>query len=677
MKIQGSKKTNTYCPASIKVSLENKNKIVVKFTPSHIGHENELRHIYHSPTKQQEIAAKLSAKIPPKAILEEVRNSLIVSDASVQRIHLLTQKDIHNIAAKYNIGIPYKQDQNPAVSVHMKIEELKSSEDSVLFYKTQGVCDEKQTFLKKEDFVLIMMNAAQSELLKKFGSDVIAIDGTHGMGHDFELFSIIVLDELRQGLLCAFMITNRKDEKIFEFFYNNVKSRVGNITPNVFMSDMADELYSGWCKVMGESKSRLYCTWHVDRAWQQNLTKIKNTDKRPGAYKLLRTCLEELDQNKFNILIVNVANTLKADDDWRDYGIYFDTYYVPKAEYWAYCFRRHAGVNTNMHLERIHKSIKYLYLDGKVCKRLDKSLHALLQYIRDRLFDRFIMLEKGKLTSKAMELRKRHRTAEEAKDKIQITSNPDDANFIVTSQKNIYYVTDNVAQCDCKLRCPACCVCIHRYNCTCIDSMIKFNMCKHIHLVCNFVKEATEAREESLPSTSTLPIDAAPAPVTEILSTVNEAPAPAPVTEILRRQITKKRAPTREELEAVFNDLLNTTATSDEGREKIMTALKQCSRSCTLPLHDVPVNVIPKVLTQSSVSARKKITQQLRFVSTKKSNTKRKQRAQKPCLPEQQLKNSSACANARGYVADRQQNRRGMQKPGLTRRKRMAFLPCV
>lgn len=79
-----------------------------------------------------------------------------------------------------------------------------------------------------------------------------------------------------KGLICAFMITNRKDEMIFRFFYNNVKSRVDIICPNVVMSDMVDELYSRWCSVMGESKNHLYCTWYVDTAGQQNLTKIKN-----------------------------------------------------------------------------------------------------------------------------------------------------------------------------------------------------------------------------------------------------------------------------------------------------------------------------------------------------------------------------------------------------------------
>lgn len=38
--------------------------------------------------------------------------------------------------------------------------------------------------------------------------------------------------------------------------------------------------------------------------------------------------------------------------------------------------------------------------------------------------------------------------------------------------------------CDCLLRCEECKICIHEYVCSCIDSAIQFNMCKHIHYLC-------------------------------------------------------------------------------------------------------------------------------------------------------------------------------------------------
>jgi len=78
---------------------------------------------------------------------------------------------------------------------------------------------------------------------------------------------------------------------------------------------------------------------------------------------------------------------------------------------WAYCHRIHAGINTNMHFERMHRTRKHIYLQGKNVKRLDKSLHALMKYTRDKSIDRLIELHKGKICSKVKELRKRHKTS--------------------------------------------------------------------------------------------------------------------------------------------------------------------------------------------------------------------------------------------------------------------------
>jgi hypothetical protein len=43
--------------------------------------------------------------------------------------------------------------------------------------------------------------------------------------------------------------------------------------------------------------------------------------------------------------------------------------------------------------------MKHIYLEGKKVKRLDKSLIALLKFLRDKSIDRLILLHKRKLTS--------------------------------------------------------------------------------------------------------------------------------------------------------------------------------------------------------------------------------------------------------------------------------------
>jgi len=164
LKTQGTKKINAYCLAAIKVRKEN-NQFHVKYTKTHVGHDNEICHIDLSPTKKAEIACKLANRIPPSAILDEVRSTYKTD--CVERVHLLTYKDILNICEEFKISKDYKKHQNDAISVDLKVEELKQSAKScVLYYKPQDIIDETNPFLNRNDFVLILMNEAQIEYFK-------------------------------------------------------------------------------------------------------------------------------------------------------------------------------------------------------------------------------------------------------------------------------------------------------------------------------------------------------------------------------------------------------------------------------------------------------------------------------------------------------------------------------
>lgn len=69
------------------------------------------------------------------------------------------------------------------------------------------------------DFCLVIMTDIQKSMFKQFGDNIIAVDGTHGLNnYDFELTSILVVDEFGEGIPVAFMFTNRKDTYIYQFF---------------------------------------------------------------------------------------------------------------------------------------------------------------------------------------------------------------------------------------------------------------------------------------------------------------------------------------------------------------------------------------------------------------------------------------------------------------------------
>ncbi|KAJ8977220.1 hypothetical protein NQ317_002473, partial [Molorchus minor] len=177
-----------------------------------------------------------------------------------------------------------------------------------------------------EDFVLIIMTTAQKDFLAKYGLDVICVDGTHWLNsYQFELTTLLVLDDLREGFPCSFLISNRSDKEVLKLMFSKFKEEI--VTPKVFMSDMAESSYNAWTEVNGVPERRLFCTWHVLHAWKKNLVKIKSKDKQYEIYNQLRSILQERDEKALERIIHNFQNS-RQDPDIADFISYFEENYV-------------------------------------------------------------------------------------------------------------------------------------------------------------------------------------------------------------------------------------------------------------------------------------------------------------------------------------------------------------
>ncbi|XP_050310998.1 uncharacterized protein LOC126746702 [Anthonomus grandis grandis] len=417
-------------------------------------------------------------------ILDHYREN--ISSQEIQRSDILTKKDINNVKQTYNIdlrnGCRYSVD---AVSIDLWIKELETQENNpVLFYKKQGVVSELETLLIESDFCLILMNSVQAEVLKNFGSNIICIDSTHGLNpYDFELTTLMVLDEFSKGFPVACMYSNRKDTYINEIFFRHIKNKVGAIHSMTFMSDITNTYFNAWCLVMGtEVKNRLYCSWHIDRAWQNNLSKVKNMEKRKWVYQTLKYLQRILECDKFEKEFHSFIQLLMDEDPTKDMGIYLKNNYSNCTKQWAYCYRKRCGISTNMHIENMHKILKHTYLQGKKVKRLDKSVHFVQKLIRDKIIDRLIKLTKGKSTKQCQQISAQHRLALTIKS--EITAQEGNQFVIKIANNNEHYVTKIHDNPYCNLKCVYCNICIHSLECTCIDFNIKNIICKHIHCVC-------------------------------------------------------------------------------------------------------------------------------------------------------------------------------------------------
>ena len=310
----------------------------------------------------------------------------------MNRTDLLTNTDLLNIKRDYQINVhDGVRHQDDAMSVEMWIQQCKSDSDNpILFYKRQGNTHEN---LLESDFCLIFMNNYQKDMLTSFGNNIIAIDSTHGLNnYDFEMTTLIVIDEYGEGFPVACMFTNKKDTYVNSIFFMQIREAVGVVRTKTFMSDVTNVFFNAWVSVMGQVKNRLYCSWHVDRAWQKNLSKISNKESKEWVYKSLKTLQQALEtQECFHQYLKTFINKLQEDENTRNFATYFVTTWADNFQQWAYCFRKECGINTNMVLESMHKTVKYFYLNGKTVKILDKGLHAMLKYIRDKMVRIFLI----------------------------------------------------------------------------------------------------------------------------------------------------------------------------------------------------------------------------------------------------------------------------------------------
>jgi len=421
--------------------------------------------------------------VPVQRILNDVRDS--ATGKEIQRIHLLEKKDLHNIRRDFNITYSTKHHENDAVSVKLWVDRMKSKDDHspILYFKPQGEIDLNVPHFTENDFCLIIMTKYQSEMLVQFGNDKICIDGTHGLNsYNFQLYTIVVIDEYGNGYPVAFCFSNKSDTTTYKHFFQHIKNVVGKINAYIFMSDDEQAFYNAWSSVMGPVQKQLLCTWHVLRNWFKNLCKIRTNEKKNLVYKTIKTLLHETDEEAFHVEICQVTSQLLNDPDTVEFGKYFVNNYSTRVEKWAYFNRKHCGINTNMYLEALHKVIKHSYLDGKQCKRLDLAIDALMSLVRDKSFERMIKMSKQKRSSKIIQIIASHNKSTDILS--SMIKKVEDC-WIVTSEKcrNITYkVEKRVATChNCALCCNVCEICIHTYKCTCKDNVIYLNICKHIH----------------------------------------------------------------------------------------------------------------------------------------------------------------------------------------------------
>ena len=142
------------------------------------------------------------------------------------------------------------------------------------------------------------------------------------------------------------------------------------------MSDDVEQFYSAWIATFDGKPRKLSCNWHVDRVWRRSISNfIKTEEDQVSIYHTLRVLMEEMEEQKFYSLLESFLSSIQSDKAFEKCSDYFDAKYGRRYEQWAFCYRKRAGINTNMYAESFHRVLKHVYMKGKINKRLDSIIH--------------------------------------------------------------------------------------------------------------------------------------------------------------------------------------------------------------------------------------------------------------------------------------------------------------
>lgn len=478
VKYKGSNKINGFCPSELLVICEE-NMCEVHFVKTHIGHSNEIQRVSLTAEERDFIALKIASKVPFDKIVEDVRMSKN-HEMSLDRLQLLTRKDLYNIAKRYKLK------ESAVLWDDRDVDTWAQETEGVLFYKAEGRKCEPHPFLAEEDFVLIIMNSIQKEIFDSFCHDLICVDSLAGSNDYFDLTTLMVRDDALCGFPCAFMFSNRADEQIIEFYFSCLREKVGKIETKAIMTDLTDSHYRAWNKIMGPPQLRLYCSWDVDKAWRARLNKMKSTEERRATYTALKNIQTESIEHKYVKMLDDFLNDENVDSEFRTN---FAENFTQCAKLWACCYRVEDRVNEDTQLQQMHEHLKYIITYGKKQKPLFKTLNSVMRMVGDNLVNRRVILNSNETIYHLNLIQKRHRDSYLGNfdSIITVAEGWHVPSFTELCEPyELHFVQQVLKKCGCNYSCSECRICIHQFACSCIDNAVEGNMCKHIHLVIRY-----------------------------------------------------------------------------------------------------------------------------------------------------------------------------------------------
>ncbi|GFY43817.1 c2H2-type domain-containing protein [Trichonephila inaurata madagascariensis] len=430
-----SNKMNAHCPSTMMVKVSK--RVYVVYCPVHYGHDQSLgrdrRNVKGQGSKEEKVKTLDRINEGLKSSLQKILDGIQHGTNESQQIQVLTKKDVQSIKKDFNLHNSEESHENDATGIRLWVQSVSQCEEDnpVIFYKDQGESD-ITGFLSEQDFCLIFMTKMQQNV-----------------------------DRLLQP--------------------KNI-SKVGVITANVFLSDDAPEFYNAWEVCMVPTQHQFLCPWLVDRCWRKHLSKISSRIKKVSVYKTLAALMQEPNVETFLETEKNFVKLLEDDPDTKKFKKFYSSHYAQCTQQWAYCYTKHVGLNTNVHLESFHKTLKHVYLEGKKIKRIDRTLDALLKLTKNKIFEKLCNSSRKVPSASITNMHQK-----QSQSIALVSTIADDKEWII--KPSLESVSSYIVK---KIDVPICrtckCfpvlsnrnVCVHEYECTCYDNLIKLSICEHI-----------------------------------------------------------------------------------------------------------------------------------------------------------------------------------------------------
>ena len=159
LKSQGTSKIGCYCTAHIIAKKQENGHVFVEFNSTHYNHDIELAHLTLTEDIHLQVPAKLQQGVTIEKILDSIRDTVA---EKMERKHLISRQDIHNIKRQYNIdGI--ERHTNDYTSVQAWVEQCKTFDyNPIVVFKQQGNEQNDDTDdLGQNDFLLVIQTEFQ------------------------------------------------------------------------------------------------------------------------------------------------------------------------------------------------------------------------------------------------------------------------------------------------------------------------------------------------------------------------------------------------------------------------------------------------------------------------------------------------------------------------------------